>query len=124
MSTPLEEEFDPQSLPFGLLELDADGTVLYYKPDAGEGDGVSNSRLIGRNLFTEVPTISRAGGFRDRLNTFRRSHAPADSFLHTFQLEHGDVQAKILLARLHERSAMGSTESILLHIMKPGLSTL
>jgi len=117
MSTQPEKEIDPQSIPFGLLELDADWTVLYFKPEGGEGDG--DSRLVGRNLLTEIPVVARAAGLRDRLHRFRRGHAPADSFLHIFPLEHGDVQAKILLARLHERSALGSTESILLHIRKP-----
>jgi hypothetical protein len=117
MNTPHEEEFNPQSIPFGLLELDTGWTVIYFEPEGGEGNG--DSRLIGRNLLTEVPAIARAEGLRDRLDRFRQSHAPADSFLHTFPLEHGDVQAKILLARLHERSALGSTESILLHTRKP-----
>src|SRR5215208_246522 len=111
MSTQLEENSDPRPIPFGLFELDEDCTVIYYKPEEGEGDGASG--LVGRNLLTEVPAITRAEGLRDRLDRFRRGHAPADSFQQTFPLECGDVQAKILLARLHERSSSGSTESIL-----------
>lgn len=122
MSMQSEKEIDPQSIPFGLLELDADWTVIYYKPEGGKGDG--DSRLVGRNLLTAVSAIARAEGLRDRRDRFHRGHAPADSFLHTFPLEHGDVQAKILLARLHERSALGGTESIFLHITKPGPAAL
>jgi hypothetical protein len=78
MSTPPEEEVDPQLLPFGLLELDADWTVIYFKPEGEEGDG--DSRLVGRNLLTEVPAIARAERLRDRLNSFRRGHAPAGAY--------------------------------------------
>lgn len=118
MSTQLEENSDPRPIPFGLLELDGDWTVIYYKPEEGEGDGASG--LVGRNLLTEVPAVARVAGLRDRLDRFRQGHAPADSFLYTFPLDNGDIQAKILLARLHERSASGSAESILLRIRRPG----
>ncbi len=85
MNTPPEEEADPQPIPFGLLELDADWTVIYFKPDGGWGDG--DLRLVGRNLIAEVPAIARAERLRERLDRFRRERAPADSFLHTFSLE-------------------------------------
>jgi len=65
MRTPPEEEFDPQSIPFGLLELDADWTVIYFKSEGIKGDG--DSRLVGRNLLTAIPAIARAEGLRDRL---------------------------------------------------------
>jgi hypothetical protein len=118
MSTPLEKEIDPQAFPFGLLELDTDWTVLYYKPDGRETAGNGHSELVGRNLLTEITALARAREFQDRLNDFRKSHAPADSFLHTFSSERGEIQTKILLARLHERSGLDNTESILLHIRK------
>jgi hypothetical protein len=106
----------PLSLPFGLLELDPSGTVLYFKP---EGDGSSTSQaadLTGCNLFADVPALAAAEEFRERLHGFRRNHAPADSFTYTFPSEQGFVRAKILLARIREQSSLGSIESILIHI--------
>jgi hypothetical protein len=116
MNTQLEKAIDPQTFPFGLFELDADWTVLYYKPDIRETSGNGDSEFVGRNLLTEVPALALSREFQDRLNDFRKSHAPADSFHYTFSSERGQIQVKILLARLHERSGLDSTESILLHI--------
>jgi hypothetical protein len=116
MNTPLEKEIDPQTFPFGLFELDADWTVLYYKPDSRDTADNGDSGFVGRNLLTEIPALALAREFQDRLNDFRKSHAPADSFHYTFSSERGQIQMKILLARLHERSGQDSIESILLHI--------
>jgi hypothetical protein len=76
----LKEEIGLDVLPFGLLELDDDGTVLYYRPDEREHADMPASVLVGRNLFTEVTPIAQAGDSRDRLVSFRRGHTPGNSF--------------------------------------------
>jgi hypothetical protein len=104
------------SLPFGLLELDASGTVLYFKPERKEVSTPANTDIIGRNFFADIPVVAEAKEFQSRLHSFRRNHAPADSFTCTFPSEHGYVRAKILLARIHEHSTLGNVDSILVHI--------
>lgn len=111
-------EFSSDASPFGLLELDPAGQVLYYKPEQSDGAPTSPAELVGRNLFTEWPALAQAKEFQGRLHRFHRSHAPADSFLYDFPSECGSVQTKVLLARLHERSADGNVETILVHIRK------
>lgn len=103
-------------LPFGLLELDASGKVLYFKPDRKEPPGPVDADLIGRNFFSDIPAVAEAKEFQDHLHSFRRNHAPADSFTYTFPSEQGFVRAKVLLARIHEQSTLGNVESILIHI--------
>ena len=103
-------------LPIGLLELDADGTVLYFKPDRGNSSNCSAEDVVGRNLFTDIAPIAEAVEFKERIKTFRRRHAPADSFHFTFGAGHNNIGVRVLLARIHEQSVLGSTESVLVHI--------
>jgi hypothetical protein len=103
-------------LPFGLLELDASGTVLYFKPDGKESPIPAETDLVGRNFFADIPVVAEAKEFQDRFHSFRRNHAPADSLIYTFNSEHGSVRAKVLMARIHEQSTLGNAESILIHI--------
>ena len=109
----------PRSEPFfGLLELDADGRVLYYKP---ERDGSSTDpmpNIIGENFFTDVAPGANIKELKERLTNFRRSHASALSFNFTFSFEHGTIPARVLLARIYDRSELGSTESTLVHFRK------
>ena len=103
-------------LPLGLLELDANGTVLYFKPDRESNSGCSAADVVGRNLFTDIGPIAEAVDFQERVKTFRRRHAPADSFQCTFNCNHNYIAVKVLLAHIHEPSVLGSTESVLIHI--------
>jgi hypothetical protein len=103
-------------LPIGLLELDASGTVLYFKPDRDGPYSCSAVDAEGRNLFTDFAPIAEALEFQERIRTFRRSPAPADSFHFTFGHAQSNLAVKVLLARIHEQSVLGSTESVLVHI--------
>lgn len=103
-------------LPIGLLELDADGTVLYFKPDRDSSANCSAEDVVGRNLFTDIAPIAESGEFKERIKTFRGRHAPADSFHFTFGSGQSHLAVKVLLARIHEQSVLGSTESVLVHI--------
>jgi photoactive yellow protein len=103
-------------LPIGLLEVDANGTVLYFKPDREGASGCSAADVVGRNLFTDIAPIAEAGEFQERINIFRRRHAPADSFHFTFNCNQNYFSVKVLLARIHEQSVLGSIESVLVHI--------
>lgn len=104
-------------LPIGLLELDSSGTILYFKPDS-DGASLSSSDIIGRNLFTDIAPIAEDAGFQERIKAFRRRSAPSDSFHFTFNSGQSHLPVKVLLARIHEQSVLGNTESILIHIRR------
>ncbi len=61
MNTPPEEEVEPQPIPFGLLELDTDWTVIYFKPDGGKGDGGSNEIERARDACVLLRTCGSMG---------------------------------------------------------------
>ncbi|HEY0098212.1 MAG TPA: hypothetical protein VGB76_04585 [Pyrinomonadaceae bacterium] len=50
----LKEETGLNVLPFGLLELSANGTILYYRPDEKEDQQANNTDLVGHNILTGV----------------------------------------------------------------------
>ena len=68
MATPLEHIDDPtlparvttlspaelDSLPFGVIRLDADGKVTFYSKTEAELSGYGDRRAIGRDFFTQM----------------------------------------------------------------------
>lgn len=104
-------------LPIGLLELDTNGTILYFKPDS-QSASICSSDIVGRNLFTAIALIAEDGEFQERIKTFRRRNAPAESFHFTFSSGQNYLAVKVLLARIHEQSVLCNTESILIHIRR------
>jgi hypothetical protein len=103
---------------FGLVELGADGTVLYSRI---ETDGVRPfpaTNITGRNFYSEVAPFRNVGEFQERLDSFTRGSQQADSISFICQYGDGPVRVKVLLARIRERSADAVTKSILVHIRK------
>jgi len=105
---------------FGLLELDAAGTVLYSRL---EGDGPGNldcsvADVAGHNFFSEVASFLNVVEFQQRLEIFSSSSEQANSFEFNCDYEDGAVQVRVLLARVRERSNDYRTKSLLVHIKK------
>ena len=104
---------------FGLVELDAAGTVLYtrFEPDGESRPGGARD-YTGLNFYTEVAPFRNLAEFRSLLEGFRRGSQPAHSTEFTCDYEDGPVYVKVLLARIRERSQSDTTKSILVHIRK------
>jgi len=106
-------------IPYGLMELDEAGTVIYYK---SENKGLfvkPEGEIVGSNFFTDIAAVAGAKEFQHHIKEFRRSHAPAQSFTYTFELKHRRLPVRVLLARIHERSTEGGAqpvESVFVHI--------
>ena len=112
----MDSETSLNMLPLGLIELDATGTVLYYKPEQRENFDTPPSEIVGRNFFTEIAPVAQAREFQDHIKDFARSHAPASSFNFTFVNDHRTLPVRVLLARIHEQSGLDRTESLFVHI--------
>ena len=115
----LGREAAPARKLFGLVELDAAGTVLYSR---FESDGAlpagSAPDNTGRNFYTEVVPFSNVVEFRSQLDRFSRGSQPALSFVFTCDYEDGPLQVKVLLARIRERPQADETKSVLVHIRR------
>lgn len=103
---------------FGLLELDAEGMVLYYNPEKDRNSAPGRPDIVGQNLFRDVALAANVREFQDYLNNFWQSRDPARSLNFTFDFGQKPVAARVLLARIHERSELGGKESILVHIRR------
>jgi hypothetical protein len=100
---------------FGLLELDAAGTVLYSILD-GNLDG-SAADVAGHNFYSEVAPFINVEEFHKCLDTFNNSTEQAKSFAFDCAYEDGAVAVRVVLARIREVKN-GDTKSLLVHIKK------
>lgn len=104
---------------YGLIEIDAAGTVLYTRFEGEAAASFSSPDPAGRNFYTEVAPFKNVGEFRQRLDDFSRGTQPAHSIDFTCHYEDGPLPVRILLARIRERSERDVTKSILVHIRSP-----
>ncbi|HEX8472805.1 MAG TPA: hypothetical protein VF666_02110 [Pyrinomonadaceae bacterium] len=103
---------------FGLLELDAAGTVLYCRLE-GDDNLVSPAvNVAGLNFFSEVASFGNVEEFHQHLDTFKRSGEQANSFIFNCDYIDGAVPVRVLLARIRERTNGEQTKSLLVHIKK------
>lgn len=103
---------------FGLIELDAAGTVLYSRLDGEAWKGLS-SELCGSNYYTEVAPFENVEEFRVRLGRFVETNNPAESFTFDCRCHDGGVvPVRVLLARMRQRADGRPVESVLVHIRK------
>jgi photoactive yellow protein len=114
----MPESISVDELPFGLVELDEAGTVIYYKHDREDGVDAQAPELVGRNFFTDVRPVAETEGFKNQIRGFRQSHAPSRSFSYSFNLGGFVLSVRVLLARIHEQSPQGGRDSVLVHIRK------
>lgn len=103
---------------FGLLELDADGTVLYSRIERGADWQHPAHNITGRNFYSDVAPFRNVEEFHQCLDNFSRGSQPANTIPFTCQYEDGPVLVKVLLARVRERSEHDLNKSILVHIRK------
>lgn len=103
---------------FGLLELDAAGTVLFSRIETEGGTDDPPSDVTGHNFYSEVAPFLNVEEFHQRLDTFDRGSEHANSFAFNCDYEDGTVPVRVLLARIRERTSGGHTRSLLVHIKK------
>lgn len=105
-----------EELPLGLVELETDGTVIYYNRDSHDDSNGVVPEMVGRNLFAEVMPAAQGEQLRLLVRHFLDSHAPSQS--HRLSLARDGVMTdfRVMLARLRNRAARHGHESVLMHI--------
>ena len=99
---------------FGLFELDAAGTVLYYRIEPA---GTSPD-MAGHNFYDEVAPFENVEEFRRHVTQFTHGAKPADSFNFDCRYEDYAQPVRVLLARICERVDRNNTKSVLVHIRR------
>lgn len=103
---------------FGLLALDAGGTVLYSREE-GDGDGDRPpDYLAGQNFYSGAAPFKNVEDFRRLLDRFAGGSEQASRFTFVCEYEDGDVPVRVLLAHIREPSDARRTKAILVHIKK------
>lgn len=109
----METETPRTPLPLGLLELDTNGTVLYYR-----AEGSPPRELVGRNLFDDVVAAAHnREEFRREVRSYTWSREPSRVVLFTFAFDDAEVPVTLLLARVREHTFdRGDRESLFVRI--------
>lgn len=89
-----EAELD--ELPFGVIVLAGDGTVLAYNRAEEELAGRRSQDVIGRNFFTEVAPCTSVQAFQGQFAAFCQGPEPSRTFQFTFRFPAGPVKVQIL----------------------------
>ena len=105
------------ALPYGLLELDATGTVLHYEPVKEQNSGVRASDIVGRNFFTDVAPVEQVREFQSRFYAFMANGEATQRFALCVPANNTDVHVQIVLARINGHAAQGRERLALVRIV-------
>ncbi|MDQ3653348.1 MAG: hypothetical protein M3458_24305 [Acidobacteriota bacterium] len=94
-------------IPFGLLELDATGTVLLYEPVKEWKSNLTPKSVTGLNFFTEIVPFSQVRELQYRFDTFISNGVAEERFTLSLPYNHGQVRVRFLLARLSKQARRG-----------------
>ncbi|HEX8288415.1 MAG TPA: hypothetical protein VF556_10485 [Pyrinomonadaceae bacterium] len=100
---------------FVIFELNADGTVLYFR-DAGNGFASDlQPNPIGHNFF-EITLFENAEELRHRFNNFIKGHDTVENFKTTLSVANDLLPARVMLMRVFERSNNERAQSVIVDI--------
>ncbi|GAC1576077.1 MAG: hypothetical protein NVS3B7_08860 [Candidatus Elarobacter sp.] len=93
-------EGDIDALPFGLIGVDAAGTIEQYNAYESRMARLAKERVIGRNFFTDVAPCTAVKEFQGRFERFAaESGDGAESFDFTFRFPFGSQIVNITFLR-------------------------
>jgi photoactive yellow protein len=93
---------DLDQLPFGVIKLAVDGTILKFNKHEREVAHVGDKKLVSKNFFTEVAPCTKVKAFRDRFKKFLAGKQPSDNFEFTYTFPSGAAHVFILFFRESE----------------------
>jgi len=91
---------DIDTLPFGLISVDAAGTIEQYNSYESKMARLSKERVIGRNFFADVAPCAAVQEFQGRFEIFARGTGDAtESFDFQFRFPFGRQHVNITFLR-------------------------
>jgi photoactive yellow protein len=105
------------TLPFGLLELDAAGIVIRYSPAAEQNSPLQPQDILGRNFFTEVAPCAQVSEVKSRFLSFMTFGDAVQKFSITCPVENKNIKIQIMLARVTQTGEHGRERLALVRIM-------
>lgn len=94
-----DEELD--TLPYGVITLDADGTILQYNLAESRLARLDRNQVLGRNFFRQVAPCTATPEFEGRFRDFLRpgNTEPLTRFEYLFDFKFGAQQVAVELVR-------------------------
>jgi hypothetical protein len=90
-------------IPFGLFELDATGTVIYYDPATGEKKNNSINNMVGRCFFDELIPTALAEDLKKRFLQFMSAWHSVERFTLDFPYMQSSIEVHVMMVRLTEQ---------------------
>jgi photoactive yellow protein len=87
-------------LPFGLLELNAEGAVIRYSPASEQYSEVQARDVLGRHFFQEFVPDGQLKDFQTRFLLFMQHGQTVDRFSASFDSVEGQISVQVLLAKI------------------------
>ena len=95
-------QLDPVSadaLPFGLVVLDADATVVAYNRPEADLSGLDPESVIGTSFFRHVAPCTAVEDFQGRFDRLQRGGVTAvERFTFLFRFKEGDKLVRVSMA--------------------------
>jgi chemotaxis family two-component system sensor kinase Cph1 len=89
-------------LPFGLVQVDGTGRVVFYNAAESRLSGRSPETVVGRDFFRDVAPCTNLPAFRGRFLKGVRRRALDEQLLFTFGFEPHPVRVEVRLLRARE----------------------
>ena len=105
-------------LPFGLLELNADGDVIRYSPASEQFSEIQAVDVLGRHFFREVLPNGELKDFQTRFQIFMLHGQTVDRFSASFDSAEGLIKVQVLLAKITAQN--GQDRLALIRLMPDG----
>lgn len=93
------------TLPYGLICLDAQGRVVHYNDTESRMARLPKGKVVGRNFFTEVAPCTRVREFEGQFHELVRdpSRVRVRSFDFVFRFRHSEQQVTIVMTPARTR---------------------
>lgn len=87
-------------LPYGAIQLNAEGTIVAYNKAEYEMSRVSHRQAIGKNFFTDIAPCADIQEFHGRYDAFLKGERPSEEFRFKYKFDHASVHVLITFIRL------------------------
>jgi photoactive yellow protein len=104
-------------IPFGMFELNAEGTVVHYSPATEERSHALSGRVVGRNFFDDLFPTSQVEEFKSRFHIFMADGTSVERFTLSFPHNREGIKIQVVMAHLSEKTEKGHERFALIRLM-------
>jgi photoactive yellow protein len=111
------------TIPFGMFELDATGTVVHYSAASEEKKDTLANNILGRNFFDELIAILQVEELKSRFLRFMADGTSVERFTISFPYNQENIKVQIVMAHLSEKTEKGRERFALIRLMPEAYAT-